>query len=267
MSGWRYLPDPNRWPAKLAAYVTAARAKLASPGSVLRFDEFLQQVLAEEGLEPDVQRLWTELGDDRLRVAEAEYLAIEAFCRLVADGEALAVGGRGPQFVGNLWEALGFQDPRSNWENAPNALRPTVRIQERQPPEWAEPETWPGVDALVREARIAYGHGLYVAAAATARVAAEQGVETALDSRALSTDGTAAVREERLFDSLKARSFADGPLDYSATRSVLSAVRNQGNVAAHDGVVHHASLHEALTQLLPQALVSLHRAVTAQTKL
>lgn len=86
-------------------------------------------------------------------------------------------------------------------------------------------------------------------------------METALELQDLSTDGTAAIREKRLFDALKAPSFADGPLDYSSTRSVLTAVRNQGNVAAHDGVIRHASLHEALTQLLSQAIVSLYRAV------
>ncbi|MGH2573648.1 MAG: hypothetical protein ACRDGU_09265 [Actinomycetota bacterium] len=263
--GWRYIPDPSRWPARVAAYVTMARARLASPGALLHFDELFQQVLVEDGLGPDAQSLWRELGDERLRVAEAEYLVIEAFSRLVADGEALAIGGRGPVYVGDLWEALGFQEPRSNWENTPSVLRSTVRAQEREPAEWAELGTWPGVDALVREARVAYGHGLYVAAAATARVAAEQAVETALDTQGLSTDGVAAVREERLFGSLKASSFATGPLDYSATRSNLSAVRNQGNVAAHDGVVNHASLQEALTQLLPQAFVSLYRAMTRQT--
>lgn len=174
------MADPDRWPAKVAATATLARALLASPGSVLRFDEFLQRVLAEEGLEPDVQSLWKELGDDRLRVAEAEYLVaeylvMEAFNRLVADGEALAIGVRSLQYVGDLWDALGFQDPRSNWGNVPSALRPTVRIQEREPAEWADLEAWPGVDALVRQARSAYGHGLYVAAAATARVAVASG--------------------------------------------------------------------------------------------
>jgi hypothetical protein len=75
------------------------------------------------------------------------------------------------------------------------------------------------------------------------------------------TDGRAAAREARLFERLAPRAFADQPLGHAATWAQLSATRELGNTAAHEGVVHHAAVQESLSQLLPQVLVSLHRAV------
>jgi hypothetical protein len=116
---------------------------------------------------------------------------------------------------------------------------------------------------LIRQARQAYAHGLYVAAAAAGRVAAEQAVLEALDELSQSTDGKPHAREDRLFKALAPNLFKDQPLDHSATRAELSAVRSLGNDAAHEGTVRHAAVQEALTQLLPQALMSLFTAVQA----
>jgi hypothetical protein len=128
--------------------------------------------------------------------------------------------------------------------------------------ELASTATWPGVDELVRQARQAYAHGLDVAAAAAAGVAAEQAVVEALEATvSLQTEGRPQEREGRLFDRLPPTLFRDQPIDHSATRAALSNIRSLGNVAAHEGTVDNALVQEALMQLLPQALVSLFGAV------
>lgn len=263
MSGWSYIPDVERWPAKVAQYLTIAREMLTE-GTVLRSGDFVMRLLHEEGIEGDPSQAWSSLSDARLRVPEVELLALEAINRMVADGEAFGFGVQpGGQHYFDMAEALGWDAVRSMEPSGPTSVRPTVRLMELRSAHWLPLETWTGVDVLVGEAREAYARALYVAAAATARVAAEQAVLEGLRTLHLIEDGPAHARETRLFEGLAPRFFSGEELDHSATRAALSAVRSLGNDAAHSGEVPNAVLQESLLGLLPQALVSLFRAVGA----
>lgn len=257
------MPDPDRWPAKLATYLSIARSKLNVPGSLLLFSDFLMLCMAEEGMEGSPEEYYRERTDERLRVSELEYLAVEVFNRMVADGEAFGVASQNPRFTRELAKALGWEQPGTWGMDGPGALRPTARLIELKAASRAERSTWQGVEELTRQARQAYAHGLYVAAAAAGRVAAEQAVLEALEALSESTDGKPHAREDRLFTTLKPSAFKDQPIDHSATKAELSATRALGNQAAHEGSVEHAAVQEALTQLLPQALMSLFGAVQA----
>lgn len=261
MSGLRYLPDPTTWPVRIAQYQAIAR-DLLQEGTVLRTGDFIMRLLAEERIEGDPQQAWSSLGDQQLRVPELEHLGLEALNRMVADGEAF---GFDRQAVGqhyfDMAAALGWDSNRTQEPTGPISVRPTVRLSQLRAAAWQPFETWDGVRRLVEESRTAYVSGLYVASAATARVAAEQAVLEGLKELDAETEGRANARETRLFEALNPGLFAGQLLDHTATRTTLSSVRSLGNDAAHDGVVQDLSLHEALARLLPQALTSLAKAI------
>jgi len=261
VSGWSHRPEPERWPPKVATYLTIARDLLRKPGTLLKYHEFVAHLLHEEGIEGDAQSAWMKLGDDRLRVAEIAYLAMEALNRLVADGEAIGMNATSPPHYSDLAGILGWDEPNTLEPSAPQAVRASVRLLELAAARWEPLDVWAGVTRLMTEARQAYAHGLYVASAAAARVAAEQAVLESPMELAQNDEGRPHEREDRLFDATKPGAFKGQPLDHSATRAQLSSARSLGNAAAHEGAVPNAAMQESLMQLLPQALVSLASAV------
>jgi hypothetical protein len=155
MNGWSYMPDPRRWPAKIAAYLSIARDLLREPGALLNYHELVGRLLQEEGIEGSWQEAWAALGDERLRVPEVGFLAMETLSRMVADGEATvaADGMVAPPYYAEMAEALGWTGPRSQSPRVTQDLRSAVRLLELEATPWEPLQTWPGVDALVREGR------------------------------------------------------------------------------------------------------------------
>lgn len=169
------------------------------------------------------------------------------------------------QPFGLLAARLGWDAPNTLGPLAANyrgAIKGVVAIRE----EWVPVDLrWPNVLELLRQAQGAYRDGLDVAAAVTARVAVEEAVRSALiRSRRRSARGSAcgAPRGTPVLGSPHEAGRIHAPRP-SATVSAMSAIRDRGNRAAHDGSVAHASLQEALMLLLHQALVSLSNAVGA----
>lgn len=264
-----YEPDPTRWPARCAAYLTQARALLAEPTALLETDVWVNELVAAEGLGADVQQA---LGaSDRVQVAELEYLAREALHQLEAIGDIRPAGDRGNGSQGQaqheLARAMGWEQPNSLGLVVAVAYRPAVQLLARQVPPWSLGSTWPSVDALLHEAWTAHRHGLYVASAVCARVAVEEACWWALDTLDPGQQWEpwgAAKREEHLATLLPAKRrelWDDAPLDGTGTFAALSGVRGLGNDVAHNGQVNDALLHEALVRQLPRAVASLSGAV------
>jgi hypothetical protein len=259
--GAAYRPDPRTWPEQVATCIALARDRLRDLDSVLTRDVLAQAFLESTGLAAaDPAAL------DAMRWIEARHLASEALGQLVADGEAWEVSSGEPPGVFQMWQLFGFENLGSFGVNAPEKVRPTVRLHSLDPATWVEPVSWPAVDALTLEAQGALRAGYTVAAAAAARVAVEQAVAEAF--RTLAPGGgwklqRAAQREAELFRLLPPGAFSAGPTDMRATQATLSASRQQGNDAAHDAKVPHPGVQALLSVLLPQALTSLHRAVQA----
>jgi hypothetical protein len=263
-----YVPDPTLWPARIAAVKTRIRSRL-SYGNLVRPDGVTIEFADEEGLPhgsfSDVSTAARGDEDVRVRWAEIEFLVHSACWEMEADGELMRTDGGGLQAFGLLAARLGWDAPNTLGPLAANyrgAIKGAVAVRD----EWVPVDLrWPNVLELLRQAQGAYRGGLDVAAAVTARVAVEEAVRSALidlegDPR---DDLRAAPREEHLFSEALTNPAGFTPLDRSAAVSAMSALRDRGNRAAHDGSVAHASLQEALMLLLPQALVSLSNAVGA----
>ena len=260
-----YVPDPATWPAEEAEYLTRIRAAMDAPGSVLVVDELIRTILMEEGLGPGgVGDIWRADRDKGLRAAQIEYLVMEALHHLDRRGELWPAGGEyNGALTGQLLDAIGSSLGNQYAPNVRAAYRVTTHGSGIAA-EWAEFRTmWTNVDRLADQVGQAWASGLDVAAAVTGRVAVEEAVARALEELSSDDDWKglkAAQREARLFDLLTNPSVFT-PLDREATKSALSAIRSLGNRAAHDGNVEHALLQDSLLRLLPQALVSLSRAV------
>ncbi len=159
------------------------------------------------------------------------------------------------------------------WENSQFLQSPgyegryigTAKLTAVAAEEWLdEPTTrWPNVDRLRTQASAAYRMGLDVASAVVARVAVEEAIGLGLeDFNDDQPDMKAFQREDRLFENHLNTNAGFSPLDRNATRAALSAIRDAGNPAAHDGEVKNALLLELHSTILPQALGSLSNAVS-----
>ena len=257
--GQTYTPDPNTWPEQVAIYVSVAMDRLGSLRGSLSRGELVEAALEATGVPSKEQPML-----DNMRRIEANFLAGEALGQLVADGLAWAVS-KGDPGLGEMWTRLGFDKSGSWGIDSPDRVRPTVRLLSLDPATWVTPRSWEAVDELALEAQGAYRAGYGVAAAAAARVTAEQTVEEALAAVA-PDDGwrslRAAAREAELFGLLRPKDFRGGPLDMTDTQATLSAARHQGNHAAHEGKVPHPGVQALVSALLPQALASIHAAGT-----
>ena len=252
-----YKPDPSTWPEQVAIYVSIAMDRLRPLRTVLSRDELVQAALEATGVP-----LKEQPALETMRLLEAKHLAAEALGQLVADGLAWAVSVGDPGLA-PMWRLLDFERANSWGINSPEKVRPTVRLMSLDPATWVTPHSWEAVDELALEAQGAYRAGYAVAAAAAARVTAEQAVEEALAAVAFDDGWTplrAAAREAELFGLLRPKDFRDGPLDMTDTQATLSAARQQGNHAAHEGRVPHPGVQALVSALLPQALASLHAA-------
>ena len=95
-----YEPDPTRWPARCAAYLTQARALLVEPTALLVTDVWVNELVAAEGLGADVQQALS--ASDPVQVAELEAPGDEI--ELVADLGRPDQGLPFPQEVATLLE-------------------------------------------------------------------------------------------------------------------------------------------------------------------
>jgi hypothetical protein len=173
----------------------------------------------------------------------------------------------GPGAVTAMWNELGFPTTSVNGYRFPQALAATPRrVQLAEYMETGDIR-WQSVARLLDEVRQAHLNGLAVVSTVGARVVVEESVRAALLDLGMSAEALAELqpwkREQTLFEDYLTNSAAFVPMDKSATRANLSAIRDRGNEAAHTGMSNDALLNEALVALLPRALISLSVAVGA----
>lgn len=256
--------NPETWPARIAEFRTEILGLLVTPGKTVMVSDLLMEACRAEGLPLELRDRSTEAP---ILGGQLEYLLGEALEQLELDGLIRNTGGGGASdwhLIKSLAEHLGWERPgAANSPGHKGRYIGTARLMrlnaEGERPR--QPTRWPGVDELCRQANLCLIHGLDVAAAVTARVAVEEAAERALDELGESLDGPASKKEARLFSRLsKSRGFT--PLDRSSTLAVASGIRNNGNSAAHDGIVtDHLQLELAIRQL-PHVLQSMSNAVS-----
>lgn len=262
--------DPETWQTREAEIRTIIRDRLRPLGTVLNVQDLLFDQHEAVGLPRSTNdRDFGTIPNARILAGELEYLVSSAIRSLENDGDLVATsggGGHGARYIHEMARHLEWQGNHWGFE-VPGSVTGTIRLHGRETGAWQETPTtrWQNVDRLTTQAWQAFADGLDVAGAVTARVAVEEAVRITLDQLDdPQPDLRAARRETHLFANHLRIAGNFAPLDRNATMAALTAIRDRGNQAAHDGVVDHELLQDALMRLLPQALTSLSNAVAAQ---
>ena len=202
-----------------------------------------------------------------LHVCEIEWLIARAVLELEAAGEIRNLQGGSLPYLADWFRFLGWDA-----SNLPGGMLgvqygATHLLLERARSGWhTGPTRWENVDRLREQVWLCRTAGIDVACAVTARVAVEEAVRSAMADLRMSAKDTwpASERERRLFEHGLTTSQGFSPLDKSATRAQLSAIRETGNDAAHNGVVRNPALLSAQIEILNQTLASLSNATSTQ---
>ncbi len=266
--------DPDSWPAQIAEMQTYVRTRLRRHDDLISGDELILHFAQRDQIQ-DISNNRDER--QQVRLGELEYLAHHALAELQARGELLpsasAGGAHNSRFTRRLFEVL-HGTPRHRRRQPPivpipGGLHPSVSLVQSRTLDWIEEPAcprWPNVDSLRVEAARTHRDGLHVAAAVTARVAAEEAIRHALVDRGLPVSArSVAENENALFDSITNRSNRRWrPLDFTATRATITNIRAHGNDVAHNGTVSD-QLHHSLVQLsLHSAVQSLHNGTATE---
>jgi hypothetical protein len=256
-------------PALTSEAVTRIRARL-DQSTVVETVEILNEMLAERDCGRYVQdpkQMAEESGENCVLVAgEVGYAVTTAIRFLEGRTELRVVSGGGEHpMVRMYFDEAGFDPQSKSGFSTPQSFIGTPLTVPLAPPQGVEDIKWDGVRLLVIQAVDALRFQLAPLAVVGARIAVEEAVVSALRDLNVSEDDIPSrpwKREDVLFDDVpEPHLFA--PMDQTATRSALSAMRTAGNDAAHTGRADDAHQNEYLIFTAIRAIASLSAAVDA----
>lgn len=262
------MPNPDGWPALLAEIMTLIRERLSEHGDTVEVSALLNELMQRRGHDRytangrELADRGEEYADEAGEVAYIMHTAIEL---LSGSAEILKLEGGGSHYpIRAMLGRMGFEELGRRDFYMPQRIAATpVGVSVGAVPETG-PIRWPEVGALISQSITALRHGLAVLALVGARIAVEEAVRSALSDLGRPDDdqpGRPWQREDLLFDEFLTSPQAFTPLDRTATRAALSAIRDAGNEAAHTGTAPDAHQNELLVFQAPRAVASMSAAV------
>ena len=266
--------DPKAWPALVAEINSLLRSRLSEPGAVVDTVEILDELLNRRhcGRYASSQyELEKNMSEECILIAgELSYVAAAAIRAMEGRGEIRVAGGGGTEAAAAAYlDYMGFDKAVKQGFGFPKTLVATPLSTLLSAPLEPGDMKWPHVESLISQSVKALRHELAPLALVGIRIAVEEAVKSALID--FGVDGAKVDdfrpygREEILFDEYLKSSKTFTPMDRSATRSCLSAIRSAGNHAAHSGKADDAHNNELLVFSTLKAISSLSAAVVPST--